>query len=152
MPSHCPVCASHLQDDRAGEEKILTCTSCHGHWLDRDAAGRVVAGMVSCVESARGPAPREQNDTNPYRRAPRQPKRVRGCVECAAPMQQTFLRELDVILDSCAAHGIWFDAGELARVARWFAAAGVRLEPGGDPDVDPVTLALLSQVPGLANE
>ncbi len=102
----------------------------------------MVAGLLAGVESTRGTKVSEKSD-HPYRPMPRSPEVTRECIECGTRMQATVVGELGITLDTCARHGTWFDAGELSRVARWFAEQGVELDEPGDSTVDPITLGLL---------
>jgi Zn-finger nucleic acid-binding protein len=144
MPPRCPACVgANLVDAPAGAERVLACAACGGRWLDLEASRHVVAGLLAGVESTRGVKSPERSADNPYRPLPRSPDVTRECIECGERMQATALGELGITLDTCARHGTWFDAGELARVARWFADQGVRLDEAGDSTIDPITLGLL---------
>ena len=51
----------------------------------------------------------------------------RPCPECGKLMhRRNYGRKSGVILDTCAAHGIWFDLGELDRVLGWVHGGGRR--------------------------
>jgi len=44
----------------------------------------------------------------------------RNCPKCRSSMQRiNFDRRSGVVIDSCKDHGVWFDAGELKRVAQY---------------------------------
>lgn len=59
--------------------------------------------------------------------------RYRPCPECGKPMNRlNYGRRSGVVLDVCARHGLWFDAGELERVLEWIRAG--RLERSRERD------------------
>ena len=95
------------------------CPGCGGVWLDHHELKRVVEarGIVrSAGAKGRPVATEPQVD----------------CPLCHAPMERFNFKQSSILLDRCAGHGTWLDAGELERVV---AAAAVAPQPG--PKVTP---------------
>lgn len=57
----------------------------------------------------RDPAVRPPNESAP-----------RGCAECGAKLAQSLFEPAQIVLDVCASHGTWFDAGELWAMTQHF--------------------------------
>ena len=93
----CPRCGEELID--AGVARA--CTACSGLWL---GVGDV---MVMAQQMQNPVAPVDL----PFQEDPRQPLPCPGCTE---PMRTLLL--FNVPIDSCAKHGLWFDANELGTV------------------------------------
>jgi len=90
----CPACGEPL--DTAG--RTDRCKNCDGAWIGEDA----LVGMLQ-----------ERTSTLvflPWQ--PREQDNERSCAACGKPMQWVNLGT--VKLDRCPAHGVWFDADELA--------------------------------------
>ena len=112
----CPSCQIALTPAGRTER----CAKCDGAWIHED----VLVGMLQETASAvvelswqpRGPASAAE--------APR------PCAVCGEAMQPVSLGT--VALDRCAAHGVWFDASELAAVLRH--AKELRAKPAKYPD------------------
>lgn len=112
----CPACGLELFGGAALGSTIFGCGGCGGVWLDIAACQRVATapGAPDAREAA-GLARRAQlNAPNPGRDAPV----PRACPVCTNAMSMTRAPRLPFGLDACAAHGTWFDAGELAEVIR----------------------------------
>jgi Zn-finger nucleic acid-binding protein len=59
-------------------------------------------------------------------RLPAETVRYVPCPECGKVMNRiNFAKRSGVVLDSCAAHGTWFDADELRRVVEFIRSGGV---------------------------
>ncbi len=57
----------------------------------------------------------------------RQDPAYRPCPGCGQLMHRVnYGRRSGVIVDSCARHGVWFDAEELARILAWVRSGGER--------------------------
>ena len=89
----CPVCDAPLQE--AGSTS--RCLLCEGAWVAEDALVAILEQRASTLVEL----PWEARLDKP-----------RPCAECKTEMQTVNLGS--VALDRCAAHGVWFDAHELA--------------------------------------
>ncbi len=120
----CPACGKgiRLASRRLGEEpvSILECPRCAGIWLARAAFGLL-------LERARR-EPRPAADWPPPEAVTggNQPGPLyRPCPDCGDLMhRRNYGRRSGVIVDSCARHGVWFDAHELDRLLRWVQGGG----------------------------
>ncbi len=105
----CPRCHSGLRDVRG----IFVCLACGGAFLPstaRDAVARAldpVSQQTAALAGIRGTA-----DVDTAARTP--------CPICRQPMPRFSVGGVDV--DNCAAHGSWYDRGELEVVADALAA------------------------------
>lgn len=107
----CPVCNDvELVTERVDTVEIDRCPQCHGMWLD-------MLELEELLES--DPRPLLKQD-RALGRAAADPDRRLDCPRCKG----TYLIKLNslirpgTILDSCTVcHGVWLDAGELARLA-----------------------------------
>jgi Zn-finger nucleic acid-binding protein len=91
---NCPKCNVELVE--AG--RTSRCETCDGAWVREE----VLVAMLEQSANTLVELPWRDNVED----------HVRKCPECAAAMKTVALG--DVALDRCAAHGIWFDAKELA--------------------------------------
>jgi Zn-finger nucleic acid-binding protein len=107
MPSLCPRCEIEL-DVRESEGAVVSaCRHGHGLFLTRSVlreVERAGAGMASSLDEG-APAPDE---------APADDTGTAMCPRCREPMtRRTFREGIGIVVDVCAEHGTWFDAGEL---------------------------------------
>lgn len=120
----CPVCGEEalLTDRGLADEAlpVLECQRCAGLWLRRETfevlRERALRESRPVVGGARprANAPRPQGGAL-----------YRPCPECRALMhRRNYGRRSGVIVDSCAAHGLWFDASELDRLLAWVRGGG----------------------------
>lgn len=93
----CPRCG----DADLDEATIHRCHRCDGTWLDEHTLLERMAAM-QLPEPPRPLAWRTQK------------RAALRCAECAQRMEAAAL--LDVPLDRCRDHGVWFDRNELAQV------------------------------------
>ncbi len=127
----CPACGDgrHLRsralDDR--DLSVLECGSCAGLWVGNDIFQRLAAsseGVRTAVAALGGgngggetPIPRIDEERRVYR----------PCPICGSLMhRRNYGRKSGVIVDTCRNHGVWFDAGELARILRWLESGGAQ--------------------------
>jgi Zn-finger nucleic acid-binding protein len=102
----CPQCALGLRLVE-GEVPLFMCTQCGGAWIDAQASMDVLQGKAdpSVVQrSSKPPSPRTG------------PERSRPCARCSEAMLPYPFAE--VMLDTCPAHGTWFDQDEIERVVK----------------------------------
>jgi Zn-finger nucleic acid-binding protein len=97
MELTCPVCDAPL--DEAG--RTFRCVLCEGAWIAE-------ATLVAILEQR----------ASTLVELPWQPRtdKPRPCAQCKAEMQTVDLGT--VALDRCPAHGVWFDADELAALLK----------------------------------
>jgi Zn-finger nucleic acid-binding protein/ribosomal protein L40E len=132
----CPACGDgHCMTSRdfgVAGLSILECPSCAGLWLGHSAFRHLVehaetssaTSRVHAMAAARAAAA----EPAPSRRAPPQGQFYRPCLECGQLMQRrNYGDRSGVIIDVCGAHGVWFDADELAAVLSWIRQGGSRL-------------------------
>ena len=142
----CPRCKAPL---KAPPGCTIACSACHGVFVARDD----LASVIQALEA--GHVAVELGDA--YRASP-----VRGdvgassvesgvrylpCPVCGKPMnRKRLIKHLDLTVDICLAHGVWFDAGELHRVA------GNRAENanGRDEVATEIDLGLMGRVSGVS--
>ena len=119
----CPACgpecqlrARHLGTPAM---RVDECARCGGLWLGMTAFDAVLTRARS---TAPPPAPPQSPPTSlPPSRGPL----YRPCPQCAGMMNRAnYGRASAVIIDTCTAHGLWFDADELTRVIAWIHAGG----------------------------
>ena len=107
----CPVCTgTELEPEQVDDVTIDRCPQCHGMWLD-------MLELEKLLESDPRPLLRQDRA---FRAGKDDPDRRLDCPRCKG----TYLIKLNslirpgTILDSCTVcHGVWLDAGELARLA-----------------------------------
>lgn len=91
------------------------CGACGGVWLAPDEAVRILRPLFTPGGLPGGPSPLR-------------------CPDCAQDMTEWTVGATDVALDSCGAHGTWFDRSEIEALA--VAAARLRGQP--EPDFSAV--------------
>ncbi len=125
----CPACGQdrRLYSRALGDQRVsaMECGCCGGLWLDnvvfelleqrfRDGAA---SATTFADEKCRGRGDRERDRQEPF---------YRRCPVCAALMhRRNYGRRSGVLIDTCKAHGIWFDLGELDTLLRWVKAGGL---------------------------
>lgn len=126
----CPACGPlrSLTSRRLGEPAttVLECPGCAGIWLGQEefrlalerartvAAPAAFAGIG--VDAKRPPDP-----------PPTGGRLYRPCPVCGQLMhRRNFGRKSAIIIDTCAAHGVWFDPRELDGILHWVRRGGER--------------------------
>ncbi len=112
----CPRCDEKLKTRVQGDFHLQHCLGCGGLWIDHDAFRRVLEnrGNDKSMENLLGKAP--GLDIAPARR----PVAYLPCPRCRQLMhRRNFASRSGIIIDECAAHGVWFDRDELAAVIRY---------------------------------
>jgi Zn-finger nucleic acid-binding protein len=116
----CPCCNLPLEPEALGGEILDRCGQCGGEYVDSKALRRLLAAL-SISSPSRGSA---YARPSPFS----DPVRYRKCPACGELMLRKNFRESSgVVVDVCAAHGVWFDRGELAKVIE-FASTGALAE------------------------
>ncbi len=119
----CPHCRVDLGRVRVGPLAIEECPTCHGTWVEtrvfeqlcqaRDGEA-TLAGIATVLAAA------------PARRTIPTTARYIPCPVCARLMNRlNFARCSGVIVDTCKAHGVWFDADELRRIVAFVREGGL---------------------------
>ncbi|MDH3645878.1 MAG: zf-TFIIB domain-containing protein [Gammaproteobacteria bacterium] len=114
-PLPCPRCRTDLDATVIDKSLIDLCANCGGVWLDHSAFESLIRERkfadVTTTLNIPGWATQQT-----YQQVEKDQLYVR-CPICEQFMhRRNFAKRSGIILDVCAAHGIWFDANELARV------------------------------------
>jgi len=118
----CPRCSTPLESASGTDARLHECPRCGGLFVPRDALAAI---LCSAEEDGRGPGARPFG-ADAGRTPTAMPVRYLPCPLCHATMNRVnFGKVSGVIVDSCRAHGTWFDAGELTRVVAFAAAGGL---------------------------
>jgi Zn-finger nucleic acid-binding protein len=120
----CPRCHAPLESTEAEGYFVDTCPTDHGVFVTHD----VLASM-------RTEGPAVVDDLDSASRTRETETRYIGCPRRLEPMpRRIFEGRSGIVVDVCAAHGTWFDAGEL-RDALAFAIRHERIAPPKPTDV-----------------
>ncbi len=104
---------------------VLECQQCAGLWLGSEAF-RLVEQRSREVQGEARLADRS-NASPPQPPAPAAGRAYRPCPACAKLMhRRNYGRRSGVLIDQCAAHGLWFDQGELETILRWIQDGGLK--------------------------
>jgi Zn-finger nucleic acid-binding protein len=107
----CPRDGAALEETHALGHAFRRCPGCRGAFVD-------VVTFTHMLEAMGGlmPLPERLDVARPL-----------GCPACAAPLARQHVATPDgpVELDTCAQHGLWFDANELQRVLEAAGLAGL---------------------------
>lgn len=103
-PLPCPHCAHSLSKRRVGEAQLAACGTCRGIWLDSATVHRLRNAHDEEIERAarglggRELAPAARNRTGPLL-----------CPDCQGPLRRVDIPNTMYTVDTCDAHGTWFD-------------------------------------------
>jgi Zn-finger nucleic acid-binding protein len=106
----CPRCAIGLGTRHVFDAHLHECSSCAGVFVPSEVVPRLIDPLDLGLEVVHtfDPGEPESEPVIRYLRCPR----------CATIMSRRMLvKGSNVIVDHCNAHGIWFDAHELRRLA-----------------------------------
>lgn len=124
----CPRCAHERQADLVAhlvsETLLDQCPECGGVWVDQTAFERLAeqAEKEPSVLQAMGTLPKPRGTVTAEARKVMYLK----CPDCGGLMnRKNFAHRSGIILDVCAAHGIWFDRGELPGVVQFIWDGGL---------------------------
>jgi Zn-finger nucleic acid-binding protein len=116
----CPTCDLLLEAEAVGGQPFARCARCGGEYFGHHALEQLLTAHAP-PPGARGAG---YQRPNPFS----DPVRYRKCPSCGEPMlRRNFLESSGVVVDVCAAHGIWLDQGELSTLIE-FAATGAMAE------------------------
>lgn len=129
---HCPVCGDKgpglISRGLGGEGlTVFECGRCGGLWLGNEVfellEQRAREGQLSWLKEA----VTAENSAPHIARPGEQPGPwYRPCVICGKPMnRRNYGRKSGVIIDHCAAHGLWLDRGELHQIIAWIQDGGL---------------------------
>ncbi|MEO7110180.1 MAG: zf-TFIIB domain-containing protein [Polyangiaceae bacterium] len=108
----CPQCQEMLEIVDRATVVGYGCPSCGGIWLDSVTTLRVEATLdTQTIQVGEVASSLSQNPTPPHEASP-------PCPLCANPMRSYVVLGSDVEVDTCDAHGTWFDRGELQTLIR----------------------------------
>lgn len=126
----CPACGAPavLHSRRFERENlaISECQRCGGLWVGAAVFRQLEARARATPREP--PAPLDADATGKAQPTPRPAQKgslYRPCPQCSKLMNRTnYGRRSGVVVDRCRAHGVWFDADELAQVLRWIRHGG----------------------------
>lgn len=120
----CPDCLTYLDSIDIGKSSrfiVEKCERCFGLFFDHHELEKLLEESVSASYWIDLPK------LHSLLQHPLHQDRVlyRKCPECSNIMQRkNYLNRSGVIMDVCADHGIWLDAGELKQIQEWTALGG----------------------------
>jgi len=128
----CPGCAQTLVHINIGQAKPLfidRCPECLGIFFDN---GELEAALHDNVSNVFDVDYRRLKQLNEHERrisAATDEVRYVKCPICRDLMhRRAYGARSGVIIDSCRAHGVWLDAGELGHLLKWVKAGGKKLQ------------------------
>lgn len=122
VAGNCPRCREpHLSRVQVGEHEITECTRCTGVFVDHTTLDRLTKASDADRSARMRPvAPAASTSLPP------QPVAYLPCPTCGVIMNRKNFGDISgIILDVCKAHGVWFDAEELARALQFILAGGL---------------------------
>lgn len=120
----CPDCLTYLDSIDIGKNSrfiVEKCERCFGLFFDHHELEKLLEERVSASYWI------DSHKLHSLLQHPLHQDRVlyRKCPECSNIMQRkNYLNRSGVIMDVCADHGIWLDAGELKQIEEWTALGG----------------------------
>lgn len=109
----CPKCqlAMHPQDYEG--TTIAFCDACWGHWLTHESLQKILASKNYGFSQSE----RETVFATWIDDAPAETGHGLNCPECGKAMvESAFSDDCPVLVDRCAVHGTWLDAGEIKKL------------------------------------
>lgn len=118
--ARCPDCEDPLTVVQIGDHRIRECSTCGGLLVDHDTLAKLTTMREQDADAAMPGTVKKQAISGAV-------TRYRPCPECGARMTpRNFGRRSGVIVDTCKAHGVWFDEHELTHVLEYVASGGLR--------------------------
>jgi Zn-finger nucleic acid-binding protein len=122
----CPNCDVIMKRIMLKQTPLQECQKCLGLWVDATSFDRVCADRERQADVL-ALSPDEQRAALEPHLAPG-PVKYRPCPRCGQLMNRfNFAHTSGVIVDKCAAHGVWFDRDELRRIIDFLRAGGMDL-------------------------
>ena len=104
----CPHCNNLMFVMEYDGLETDVCASCAGVWFDADELALLFDGRVDLADAAIAALPTAITDEAP-----------RKCPHCRRTMRKVNIGTGEgVLIDACAGHGLFFDRGEVAELAR----------------------------------
>ena len=114
----CPRCETPMKGKAIGQFPVIACGECDGFFITTDTFEMMQENSKRVLFPVQR-INREQLNSETAIRYIR-------CPVCRNIMNRTnFARISGVIIDSCSAHGIWFDADELEKIMSFIARGGL---------------------------
>src|SRR4051812_32711425 len=112
---NCLICDSPLTKLDHEGVAVDSCPSGHGVWLDRGELRQIASREEAPRPADEQQAALAESGTGMARVvAAMEQEGRRNCPECARPMEKLdYAFGSGIVIDSCAEHGVWLDAGEL---------------------------------------
>jgi Zn-finger nucleic acid-binding protein/ribosomal protein L40E len=118
----CPRCKGALRSRALGGASVIECSGCGGLWLSMHEFARL------CEQAEAERAPNLEIAPSASARIALSPEAVRymPCPACGAWMsRKNYATSSGVIIDLCAAHGVWLDESELHTILSFIRAGGL---------------------------
>ena len=141
----CPRCRTSLTPKPFGRAAIHACGTCRGIFVGAIQFSLIIHDYIAGVELPLGALPMNPPSAHPEQDVAKVLPIV-TCVACVHEMDRTnFASRSGAIVDVCAKHGIWLDAGELVPMLHFVKTRAERLDV-------PLTEAELATENQLARE
>lgn len=125
----CPHCEKSLQTvmlDKRGKFYIERCTDCFGIFFDINELEALLDNSVAPVYRINY---EQLENINKERFSHNRSIKYITCPVCRNWMKRSnFAHRSGVIVDTCRAHGIWLDSGEISHLLEWKKAGGQLLQ------------------------
>jgi Zn-finger nucleic acid-binding protein len=116
----CPTCKKPLVEFRGNGGVLLDCAGCGGQFVEHALMTSLLEAREIAGLAVTRRARRTELEISKVRYVP--------CPSCRQLMnRKNFGGESGVVVDVCAAHGTWFDDGELPRVLAFVESGGLAL-------------------------
>jgi Zn-finger nucleic acid-binding protein len=120
----CPDCKTPMTHILLRHMPLQECQKCFGLWVDTRSFERICADRERSADPLTGAL---GDKRRPPKMVP-QSVRYRPCPQCGQLMNRfNFGRTSGIVIDKCAAHGIWFDRDELRRIIDFVQAGGMEI-------------------------
>jgi Zn-finger nucleic acid-binding protein len=117
----CPGCGTLLLHGELKGIHLHECPKCFGLWLDKTTFEQICRKAEEQATPLTLGAPQALSAVNLLA-----PVRYHPCPDCRQLMNRfNFAHCSGVIVDTCRAHGIWFEADELHRIVEFIRAGGM---------------------------
>lgn len=119
----CPTCKTALVRRYCGKVEALHCPKCGGFWIQKNRIGKILQRYMHYIARRHDRSCGRRQRANPRKIDPAKLE----CPQCARPMAKlNYAYNSNVIVDACdSCGGVWFDRGELERVADFLKNCGL---------------------------